>query len=236
MALNYVTQSNADEVAKTVKGGAVVGPATVRRSPSIAALAAAMVAAQGEMDNPARTRDNPYFDSKYADLAEVRDAVLPALLKNGLAVIQLPCELDGLPALQTILAHSPSGEWLETTIRLRPAKDNPQAVGSAITYARRYALQSIAGVAAEDDDGNEASKPAPAAADPAHDPADDWKEWLARNPDMDLAAFNAAVKSDYMPLPAGVKKVVWPLLCEYAGKRGWVIDTVKKAFVEGKAA
>ncbi len=158
--MNIVNESNAGEVAKTVKNGCVVGPSTVRRSPSIAALAAALVKAQSEMKNPPKDSTNPHFKSKYADLATVRDTVMPPLTRNGLSVMQLPCELDDAPALTTLLLHA-SGEWVETTIKLRPSKSDPQGVGSALTYARRYALQSITGVAAdEDDDGNAASRPA----------------------------------------------------------------------------
>jgi hypothetical protein len=83
---------------------------------------------------------------------------LPVLARHDLAVLQLPCELDGAAALTTLLSHT-SGEWIETTIKLRPVRNDPQGVGSALTYARRNALQSIAGVAAEDDDdGNVAGR------------------------------------------------------------------------------
>ena len=155
-----VNQHNAGEIAKTVRGGCVVGPSTDRRSPSIAALAAAMNKAQAEMKNPAKDSLNPFFKSKYADLSAVREAVLPALNKHGLSVMQFPCELDDAPALTTLLTHT-SGEWVETTMKVRPTKSDPQAIGSAVTYARRYALQSITGVAADDDDdGHAASQPA----------------------------------------------------------------------------
>lgn len=247
MTVNTVTKENADEVARTVKGGTVVGPATVRRSLSIKALAQAMLDAQQEMEAPARTTDNPYYQSKYADLAEVRDAVLPSLWKHGLMMMQLPCEMDGSPALQTLLIHPASGEWVETTICLHVAKDNPQGVGSAITYARRYALQAVTGVAAEDDDGNEASRPAiPEPARQAQNPPQppplspqeiqaqvaDWKDWLDRQPD--LAAFNETLGADLGALPRGVKKPVWDLVCSHASGRGWVMDKALKRFVESK--
>jgi hypothetical protein len=159
------TAKNAAEVAKAVKAkvssvAADAGPSAVRRSLSIANLAGAMVKAQTELKNPPKDSVNPHFKSKYADLATVRDAVIPVFVKHGLAVMQLPCEMDDAPALTTLVTHT-SGEWLETTIKLRPGKMDPQGVGSALTYARRYALQSVAGVAAEDDDdGNAASRPA----------------------------------------------------------------------------
>ena len=132
---------------------------TVRRSDSLAALSGALASAQGEMTNPTKDSVNPHFKSKYADLATVRDAVIPALSKYGLAVLQLPCEAGSAPALTTLLLHK-SGEWIETTLALRAQQNTPQGVGSALTYCRRYALQSIAGVAAdEDDDGNASAPP-----------------------------------------------------------------------------
>ena len=154
-----INTQNAADVAKEVRGRCSEGgPSSVRRSGSITKLAVALAKAQGEMKNPPKDSINPHFKSKYADLATVRDTVMPTLNKNGLSVLQLPCECDGVPALTTLLMHD-SGEWVETTIQLR-GKMDPQGVGSALTYMRRYTLQSIAGVAAdEDDDGNAASRP-----------------------------------------------------------------------------
>jgi hypothetical protein len=157
-----INEGNAAEVAKTVKGGAVVGPSSVRRSPSISKLAAALVAAQAEVQNPTKNKQNPHLKNWYADLTATLAAVLPVLAKHKLAVVQMPCELDDAPALTTLVIHE-SGEWLETTAKTRPVKTDPQNIGSAMTYARRYALQAIAGVAAEDDDdGHAASQPAKA--------------------------------------------------------------------------
>jgi hypothetical protein len=156
-----VNETNAAEVAQATRAGipGPVGPSSVIRSGTCSKLAVALVAAQAEMKNPPKDSVNPHFKSRYADLATVRDTVMPTLVKFKLAVLQLPSELDGHPALTTILMHE-SGEWVETTIGLRPVKNDPQAIGSALTYARRYALQALAGVAAEDDDdGNAATQP-----------------------------------------------------------------------------
>lgn len=129
----------------------------VKRSESIVNLAKSLAAAQGEMHNPKKDTPNTFFKSLYADLAAVRDCVIPVLSKHKLAVTQLITEHDEKPACITILMHE-SGEFIETTMYLRPVKQDPQGIGSASTYARRYQLQSIAGVAAEaDDDGNAAS-------------------------------------------------------------------------------
>jgi hypothetical protein len=142
------------------------------------------------MKNPPKDAVNPHFKSRYADLATVRDTVVPVMAKHGLAVMQLPCDVDGLPALTTLVVHT-SGEWVETTILLRPTKNDPQGVGSALTYMRRYALQSIAGVAADDDDdGNAGSHhPAQSKATANHPPTlllrKDFEHWLAEAKDRD---------------------------------------------------
>jgi hypothetical protein len=130
---------------------------SVLRSSSLAALTRALAKAQAELKNPPKDRVNPHFRSRYADLATVRDWVLPVLNRHGLGVVQLPCEWEGRLALLTLLLHE-SGEYLGAYMPLRPVKDDPQGIGSALTYARRYTLQAIVGVAGEeDDDGNAAS-------------------------------------------------------------------------------
>ena len=126
-------------------------------SDDIGELAAALAKAQSEMTAAIRTEENPYFKSRYADLASVWDAIREPLTKNGLAVIQTMGEAsDGYIKVITTLAHS-SGQWIRGTLTMRPKKtDDPQAIGSLITYARRYALAAIAGVAPDDDDAETA--------------------------------------------------------------------------------
>jgi len=159
-----VNEKNACEVARTVKGGAVVGQHSVRRSPSVTKIAAALCVAQTELKNPVKNKQNPHLKNWYADLTAVLEAVLPVFTKHKLSVMQLPCELDDAPAMMTLVMHE-SGEWIETVVKVRPVKSDPQGIGSAQTYAKRYALQSIAGIAAEDDDDGHAAthRPAPAA-------------------------------------------------------------------------
>lgn len=121
-------------------------------------LATALVKAQGEMSNPKKGNTNPFFKSKYADLNSVREAVIPVLNDNGISVLQPMVHLDGKNFIKTILLHE-SGEILESFTEIVYAKQNDaQAQGSGITYARRYGLQSMACVGADDDDGNAASK------------------------------------------------------------------------------
>lgn len=115
-------------------------------------LFAALAKAQGEIEGAAKGKDNPFFKSKYADLAAVWDACRGPLSKNGLCVIQQPFNRGQLVGLRTQMGHA-SGQWV-ACIATAQAKDlGPQAYGSVVTYLRRYALQAFAGVASEDDDG-----------------------------------------------------------------------------------
>lgn len=124
-------------------------------SEQINEIAAALAKAQGEMGGALKDAANPFFKSKYADLASVREACLGPLTKNGIAVLQSP-EVSGVTvSVETLLLHS-SGQWVRGTVSCAAKDDGPQAVGSAITYLRRYALQSFAAVAPEDDDGEAA--------------------------------------------------------------------------------
>lgn len=135
----------------------------MNRSESIAVIAAALVKAQGEMKAAVKDATNPHFRSKYADLESVVDAVKGPLLKNGITFIQGVHDADGGVAIETMLLHS-SGEWISSTLRLPASKQDAQGYGSAITYGRRYGLQSMCGVPAADDDGNAAAKATEAAA------------------------------------------------------------------------
>lgn len=126
----------------------------VRMSGSIGKLADALAKAQGEMEGALKDSTNPHFKSKYADLAAVRDACRP-LSKHGLAVLQ-PTKADGARVtVTTMLVHS-SGEWIAEDLTLTAGQATPQAVGSAITYGRRYGLAAMVGIAPEDDDGEAA--------------------------------------------------------------------------------
>lgn len=147
-------------------------------SAEIGELAKALAAAQGEMTAAAKDATNPHFKSRYATLASVWDAIRGPLSRNGLSVSQVLETPDASPGVivRTMLLHS-SGQWIASRYVMPiPDKLTPQAVGSAITYARRYALSAIVGIAPDDDDdGNaasvtparqEAPKPAPKAEPP----------------------------------------------------------------------
>ena len=129
----------------------------MRSSDTIGALAEALAAAQGEFEAVPKTADNPFFESKYADLPDVVLAASPILSKHGLSVTQLP-DFDGEHDLLTTRLMHKSGEWLEASMRLYMAKADPQGQGSALTYGRRYSYSGAVGVVTDvDDDGNAAS-------------------------------------------------------------------------------
>jgi hypothetical protein len=137
----------------------------MRMSATIGKLAEALAAAQAEMEGAVKDATNPHFRSKYADLASIRDACRP-LAKHGIAHLQ-PTRAEGPHVtVTTLLVHS-SGEWIAEDLTLTAGQNTPQAVGSAITYGRRYGLAAMVGIAPEDDDG-EAAEPRNA---PAHVPA-----------------------------------------------------------------
>jgi len=127
-------------------------------SEQINELAKALSVAQGQIKGALKDSNNPFFKSKYADLSSVWEACREQLSKNGLSVIQTTCDApDKGVSVVTTLAHE-SGQWVRGHLTLEPKDKTPQGYGSAITYARRYALAAIVGVAPEDDDGNAASR------------------------------------------------------------------------------
>lgn len=120
-------------------------------------IAPALLKAQREMGNAIKDSKNPFFKSSYADLNAIREACMPALNNNGIVVLQPIVHIDGKNFVKTVLLHE-SGETFESLTEIVYSKQNDaQAQGSGITYARRYGLQSIVNIGAEDDDGNKAS-------------------------------------------------------------------------------
>jgi hypothetical protein len=130
----------------------------MNQSESLSNLATALAMVQGQLRPAEENAENPFFKSKYADIASIISAVRDLMAKNGLSVSQFPgLTVNHSATLTTILMHN-SGEWLSQDMTIPLAKVDPQGYGSAITYARRYALASVLGiVAGEDDDGNSAT-------------------------------------------------------------------------------
>lgn len=140
----------------------------LRTSDTVTKIAAAMLKVQKAIDTVAKEADNPYFKSKYADLSAVMGAVKGPLNDNDIVILQFPSETEvisaagsDLLALTTRLQHTTSGEFYEATAVTPLSKSDPQAFGSAVTYLRRYTLQAVTGLLAEDDDGEAATGHAP---------------------------------------------------------------------------
>ena len=150
----------------------------MNKSESIIELSKALSKAQSFMGGASKSANNPFFKSKYADLSEVIKVIKEPFAENGLSYVQFPIESDGRIGVETILMHD-SGEWLSNSFTVQLSKQDAQGAGSAITYCRRYALQAVAGIPSEDDDGNGAQQSKSFVLD------DVAKQWIQ------------AVKSDY---------------------------------------
>jgi hypothetical protein len=161
-------------------GEIVAGEITMahyRRSSELSELFTALAKAQAEFVSADRAGANPHFKSRYATLESVREATRKGRQNNALALVQMPTNAAGSNiAVTRLLGHS-SGQWIESTFHVAPARFDAQGAGSAVTYLRRYSLMSILGIAAEDDDGEgaavagpqPATKFAPAVRNPAGD-------------------------------------------------------------------
>ena len=128
------------------------------KSESIIEITKALIEFQRNLKPVSKDSTNPYFKSKYASMEAIWECIREPLAKNGLAVSQLPHVQDNNIVLTTLLLHT-SGEWLWSGLLVTPGKQNDaQSVGSALTYARRYAISAILGICSEEDDDAEATK------------------------------------------------------------------------------
>ena len=126
----------------------------MEKSELINELSAALSKAQGQIEDAKKDSNNPFFKTKYADLASVWEACRKPLSSNNLAVIQTIEVKEGKRYLETMLSHS-SGQFIRSSLDLSSKEESMQAIGSAITYARRYSLSAIVGVCPDDDDDAE---------------------------------------------------------------------------------
>jgi len=127
----------------------------MRQSETIEKLATALCKAQAVMGGAVRGSANPFFKSKYADLADIMQVIKEPFAENGLSYVQFPASTESSVGVTTRLMHT-SGQWLEQKFFLPMVKNDPQAGGSCITYARRYALAAMAGIPQVDDDAESA--------------------------------------------------------------------------------
>lgn len=126
-----------------------------QHSEELGELAAALAKAQVVMKPAIKATKNTFFKSSYADIGAVLE-VASELPKNGIAIIQMPAVYGEKFFCETKLVHT-SGQWIRGLYPINPVKNDPQGIGSAYTYARRYSLVGMAGIRTEDDDGNAAS-------------------------------------------------------------------------------
>lgn len=133
----------------------------LEHSTEIDKICAALSKAQGAMEGAVKDRQNPHFRNEYATLASVIEAVRGPLRDNELAFIQASGEMvDGALPIETRIVHS-SGQWFKSVLPMPVAQKTAQAVGSALSYGKRYALMTMLGVPSVDDDGEAATQGAP---------------------------------------------------------------------------
>ena len=126
------------------------------KSDTIKLVSAALVKAQSEMGSATKGSSNPFFKSRYADLNAIREACLPSLFANGLSIMQPTVVVDGKNYIETLVIHE-SGEYIGGHTEIVFAKQNDaQNFGAGTTYARRFGLQALLCIGAEDSDGEEA--------------------------------------------------------------------------------
>lgn len=128
------------------------------KSDKIDELAKALSKAQQDIITVSTDSKNPFFKSNYASLPAILKALREPLAANGLAFVQSSDSVEGKCYIETVLMHE-SGQWISGSYPVNPTKNDPQGLGSATTYARRYALCAMLGIAQEDDDGQMASRP-----------------------------------------------------------------------------
>ena len=131
----------------------------MKSSETISALAKSLANVQKTIKNPPKNGVNPHFNSKYVHLSDGLDTIRTALSAEGIAIIQGTELMEGFIFLNTRLVHS-GGEWIESTYPVGSPNDRPQALGSAMTYARRYSIFGMVGVAGDDDDDGNAAEQA----------------------------------------------------------------------------
>lgn len=166
---------------------------TTSHSETLGKIATALAKAQAKIEGAKKDAENDFYKSSYADLSSVWDACHGPLSENEIAVVQLPQSGTDAVTIVTMLIHS-SGEWIKSTLTMVPKDKGPQAVGSALTYARRYALSAMVGVCPVDDDGeaamgrgNATGKP------PKKDPIEEMRQTVRSLNPADRATFHKRV-------------------------------------------
>ena len=168
-------------------------------------IAQALVKAQRAFGPALKTSSNPHFKSRYADLAAGVEAVMDGLNANGIALVQQTHECEAGVIVETVFVHESGETFSAGKLHVPAVKHDAQGYGSALTYARRYSLMAACGIAPEDDDGNAASRKAPAQ-------PDGYAEYeQATLPAMRDAAMQgeAALAAAFQALPKSAHKAVF---------------------------
>jgi len=159
----------------------------MEKSNSIKEIAAALILFQMKVEKIKKDATNPFFKSKYASLSNIQDAISNPLAESGLTYSQFP---DGDHGLTTIIMHGNSGEWIQSTYRMKPVKDDPQGIGSSITYQKRYAIAGALALNIDDDDDGNTATHGGKTPEKAQQAEDDNKPWL----NIDSKEFMGAVE------------------------------------------
>ena len=209
----------------------------MNQSSSITELVKALVKARALIKPAIKDTDGQVGQRKvkYADFSAVLDACEDAMEACGLDVIQSPRFEDGQAGVDTLLAHV-SGEWVSGSLMLPiGSRADAQAVGSCITYARRYSLEGFLRIRREDDDGTaavasvqrQAQKIPPPQSQIDQMALKDWQDWIAGKPKIE--AFNGRMPR-LAELPKSVKGQVWNMCLDHAHASDWAFDSEKKTF------
>jgi hypothetical protein len=181
-------------------------------SPTFSKLASALARVQKLLKQPSKGADNPFFKSKYADLHDVWSAVRGHLSDEGIAVVQSPSfstaeikgKVVGIITISTTIIHGDSGEWMTNVLRGTSESIGPQAIGSAISYFRRYSIQPLLMLTPDDGSDDDAEK-----AEGRAPPADDKptpEEIDKTTKDIKAADSNVKLKAVYLGIPDAHKK------------------------------
>lgn len=203
-------------------------------SENINELASALARFQAEVKPAIKGSTNPYFKSKYADLQACWDAAREPLTKNSLSLVQGCSFSEGgdVVTIETRLMHS-SGQWIENSLTMRPAKADPQGIGSCITYGRRYSMGSTLGLVTEEDDDGNAATHEPAAKKPVELPAGATRV-PALISDESIAFFKLADPALVKRVIDGYKKTAFTELTEAQAQKG--ITFIKSEMDKAEAA
>jgi hypothetical protein len=187
------------------------------KSEQVNELFTALAKAQAEFEPAELDGKNPHFDSRFATLASIFESCRVILAKHGLSVVQPVSMVDGQVTVTTIVGHS-SGQWVSGQISMRPERTGPQAIGSTITYFRRYGLGAMLGIVTDSDDDAEGAERGPNRSNHLksvkqpettknfNESLDDWKKKITITPKLpELQKLIPAIETLPEPLKAQVK-------------------------------